>query len=212
MLDKPTAKTKVKEGSGPFSLPSLPYDEDALAPVISARTLAFHHGKHHKGYIDKLNKLVGGTPFAGMTLDEVVKQTAGRKDKADLFNNAAQAWNHAFYWHSLSPKPTKPGAALAAAITRDFGDLETLKAEFSKKATGHFASGWAWLVLKDKNLKIVDTADADTPLTSGGTCLLTIDVWEHAYYLDRQNKREAYVKAVVDKLLNWDFASANFKK
>jgi Fe-Mn family superoxide dismutase len=212
MLDKPTAKTKVKEGSGPFSLPSLLYDQDALAPVISARTLAFHHGKHHKGYIDKLNKLVEGTPFAGMTLDEVVKQTAGRKDKADIFNNAAQAWNHAFYWRSLSPKPTKPGAALAAAVTRDFGDLETLNAEFRKKATGHFASGWAWLVLKDKNLKVVDTADADTPLTSGGACLLTIDAWEHAYYLDRQNDREAYVKAVVDKLLNWDFASANFTK
>jgi Fe-Mn family superoxide dismutase len=195
----------------PFTLPPLPYDENALAPAISARTLGFHHGKHHKTYIDKTNELVKGKPFAGMALDEIVRKTVDDAAEKQLFNNAAQAWNHAFYWNSLSPEATQPSAALQAAIDRDCAGMEALKSKLEEIATDHFASGWAWLTLTDGVLETVASHDGDTPMAHGATCLLAIDVWEHAYYLDYQNDRKKYVKAVVGDLLNWDFASQNFE-
>ena len=211
-LHADTAQKQVTAAGGPFTLPPLPYALTALAPAISARTLRFHHGKHHKAYVDKLNELVADTPFAAMTLEEIVKKTAHDPAQAALFHNAGQAWNHAFYWNCLTPQTTRPSAALKAAIARDFGDMKTFKDKLAKTATEHFGSGWAWLIAKNKKLSIVDTSDADTPLEDGAVCLLTVDVWEHAYYLDRQNERKAYVAAVVEGLLNWSFAAANFDK
>jgi len=210
-----TQKTKdaVKTAAvGPFALPPLPFALSALAPAISARTLKFHYGKHHKGYVDKLNELVGDTPFAEMSLEEVVKATAQDSAQTKIFNNAAQAWNHTLYWNSLSPTRTRPSTALKQAIERDFGDLDALKKKLAKTAIDHFASGWAWLIVKNGELQVVDTSDAETPLADGATCLLTVDVWEHAYYLDRQNERKAYVEAVTANLLNWKFASACFER
>jgi Fe-Mn family superoxide dismutase len=198
--------------SGPFLLPKLPFEEDALAPVISGETLSFHYGKHHKGYVDKLNELVKDTEFADMSLEEIIAETCGDEDNTKIFNNAAQVWNHSFYWHCLSPKPTEPGKELAAAIKKDFNSLEAFKKEFKTKATEHFGSGYAWLASEAGKLKVKTTANADTPKASGTSCLLTLDVWEHAYYLDYQNVRKDHVDAVVEKLLNWDFASQNFAK
>ena len=211
-MTKPALRAVPSAPSGPFTLPPLPYPESALEPVISARTLSFHQGKHHKAYIDKLNAAVAGTPYAEMDLLAVVKKTCGREAKKSIFNNAAQAWNHTFYWHSLSPAKTEMDKKLSAAVTGDFGSLEALQQLLTKVATEHFGSGWAWLVVKDGKLQVVDTHDADTPAAHGATCLLTVDVWEHAYYLDRQNDRNAYAEAVVKKLLNWSFASDNFAR
>ncbi len=195
---------------GPFTLPPLPFAEDALAPVISAKTLSFHHGKHHKGYVDKLNELIKDTAFAGMALEEIVAATHGDDKSKKIFNNAAQVWNHSFYWNCLSPKATQPSKELGDAITRDFGSLEALKKELKAKSTDHFGSGWGWLVIEGGKLKVTDTRDAETPLAAGAHGLLTVDVWEHAYYLDYQNARKDHVDALVEKLLNWDFASRNF--
>jgi Fe-Mn family superoxide dismutase len=195
-----------------FDLPSLPYAEDALAPVISAHTLQYHYGKHHKAYVDTLNKLVAGTPFASMTLEQIIAATAGHADHAPIYNNAAQAWNHTFYWRSLQPNRTSmPAPALTALIDTSFGDLKKLKKEFAEAADSEFGSGWAWLVLDGAKLKVMKTSNAENPLTSHKKPLLTIDVWEHAYYLDYQNRRPDYVEAVLDRLLNWDFAAANLK-
>jgi superoxide dismutase, Fe-Mn family len=191
-------------------LPSLPYAESALDPVISAKTIGFHYGKHHKGYVDNLNKLVAGTEFADLTLEKIITATAGKVDKAAIFNNAAQAWNHTFYWHSLRPKDGGvPPAVLKQKIEAAFGTLEACKKELATAATTQFGSGWAWLVLDGAKLKVVKTGNADSPLTKGLKPLLTIDVWEHAYYLDYQNRRADYVAAVLDKLINWDFAAKN---
>ncbi|MGE3476883.1 MAG: superoxide dismutase [Rhodospirillaceae bacterium] len=195
---------------GPFTLPPLPFAEDALAPVISAKTLSFHHGKHHKGYVDKLNELVKDTAFADMALEEIVAATHGDDKSKKIFNNAAQVWNHSFYWNCLSPKATQPSKDLGDAIARDFGSLEALKKELKAKSTDHFGSGWGWLVIEGGKLKVTDTRDAETPLAAGAHGLLTVDVWEHAYYLDYQNARKDHVDALVEKLLNWDFASRNF--
>jgi len=196
--------------AGVFELPPLPYAEDALAPVISARTLQYHYGKHHKGYVDTLNKLVVGTPFAAMTLEQIMKATAGRADHAPVYNNAAQSWNHTFYWHSLKPGGGgKPPAALAQKIDAAFGDYDKFKAALVNAALTQFGSGWAWLVADGGVLSITKTPNAEVPFTKGATPLLTIDVWEHAYYLDYQNKRVDYANAVVDKLLNWEFAAKN---
>lgn len=208
---KQKTKGAAKTAAGPFVLPPLPFALNALTPLISARTLKFHYGKHHKGYVDKLNELVQGTPFADMPLDEVVKQTAHDADTVEIFHNAGQAWNHALYWNSLSPARSRPSAALKQAIERDFSGMYEFKKKLAKVATAHFASGWAWLIAKNGKLQVLDTPDADTPMADGATCLLTIDVWEHAYYLDRQNERKAYVEAVIDGLLNWKFASATFE-
>jgi Fe-Mn family superoxide dismutase len=195
-----------------FTLPKLPYEENALEPVISARTLSLHYGKHHSGYVAKLSELVEGSPYAGRPLDEVVKRAAADPAAKMLFNNAAQAWNHDFYWRSMRPKGGgTPGGALRDAIGRDFRGLPEFRTAFAKAAAGEFGSGWAWLVAgKDSKLTIVATDDADTPIVRGETPLLTIDVWEHAYYLDYQNRRPDYIAAWLDKLINWDFAEKNF--
>jgi Fe-Mn family superoxide dismutase len=211
-VGEPVLRAVEKTEGGPFALPALPFSEDALAPHISAQTLKFHHGKHHKGYVDKLNKLVAGTPYAEMELVEVVRQTCADDAKKPIFNNAAQAWNHTFYWNSLSGKQTSMDNNLAAAVERDFGSTEALNQLLVKVATEHFASGWAWLVRNGGKLEVMDTHDADTPIARNIQCLLTIDVWEHAYYVDRRNDRKAYVEAVARNLLNWDFASKNFAK
>ena len=197
--------------SAPFSLPPLPYADTALEPLISANTLSFHYGKHHKTYVDNLNKLVEGKDLAAMSLEEIIRASAGKADMAGVFNNAAQIWNHTFYWNSLKPNGGgKPTGAIAAAIDKDLGGYEKFKADLSAAAVTQFGSGWAWLVSDAGTLKIVKTGNAEVPLTKGQTPLLTIDVWEHAYYLDYQNLRAKYVEALIDKLLNWDFANQNF--
>jgi Fe-Mn family superoxide dismutase len=195
-----------------FALPELPYEENALEPVISARTLSFHHGKHHAGYVTMLNELVEGSPYAGRPLDEVVKRAAGDPAAKIVFNNAAQAWNHDFYWRSMRPRGGgTPSGALRDTIERDFGGLAEFRTAFAKAAAGVFGSGWAWLVVgQDGTLKIATTDDADTPILRGETPLLVIDVWEHAYYLDYQNRRPDYVAAWLENLINWDFAAKNF--
>jgi superoxide dismutase, Fe-Mn family len=191
-------------------LPELPYAQNALEPVISANTISFHYGKHHKAYVDNLNKLVAGTQFAGMPLEKIIMATFGKSENVSIFNNAAQAWNHDFYWHSLTTKGGgEPPAALKQKIEKSFGSVEKCKLELSQAATSQFGSGWAWLVADGETLKVVKTGNADNPMTSGLKPLLTIDVWEHAYYLDYQNKRADYVQAVLDKLINWEFAAEN---
>jgi Fe-Mn family superoxide dismutase len=197
----------------PFALPPLPYADTALAPVISANTLGFHYGKHHKTYVDNLNKLVPGSDLEGASLVDIVNATAGKADKAAFFNNAAQVWNHTFYWHCLKPGGGgKPAGDLAAKIDVAFGSLDTFKKDFANAAVTQFGSGWAWLVADAGALKIVKTGNAEVPFTKGQKPLLTIDVWEHAYYLDYQNRRADYVNALIDKLLNWDFAAENLAK
>jgi Fe-Mn family superoxide dismutase len=192
--------------------PKLPYAADALEPVISDTTISFHFGKHHKAYVAKVNKLVTGTQFEEMSLEKIIVETAGKNDKTSIFNNAAQAWNHKFYWQSLKPNGGgEPPATLKQKIESSFGSVEACKNELAKAATGQFGSGWAWLVLDGDKLKAVKTANADNPMTDDMKPLLTIDVWEHAYYLDYQNRRADYVKGVIDKLLNWDFAEENLK-
>jgi superoxide dismutase, Fe-Mn family len=200
--------------SHPIPLPPLPFDQGALAPVISANTLSFHYGKHHKTYVDTLNKLIVGTEFADMPLDKIVKASSRQPEQASIFNNAAQAWNHSFYWKSLKPKGGgEPPAALKQMMESSFGGVDACKKELSKAAVGQFGSGWAWLVQDpDKKLKVVKTANADTPMARGVTCLLTCDVWEHAYYLDFQNRRPDFVQAFLDHLVNWDFVAANLAK
>ncbi len=194
-------------------LPALPYPENALEPVISARTIGFHHGKHHAGYLNNTNQLIAGTEFAGMTLEKIVAATAGNPDRIGLFNNAAQVWNHTFYWNSLTPSGGgKPPSVLLQKIEASFGTLDACLKEFSNAAITQFASGWAWLVEDGSKLKIIKTPNAETPLTQGMNPLLTIDVWEHAYYLDYQNRRADYVAAVLDRLINWGFAAKNLKR
>ena len=199
-----------------IELPGLPYSYDALAPVISEATLRTHHGKHHRAYVDKTNALIRDTDLASGTLETIVKQCAQRAASnaamRPLFNNAAQAWNHAFYWRSLRPNGgSGPQGALAARIKSDFGSDQTFAEAFKSAAVGHFGSGWAWMLLDGGLLKIVTTSNADTPIVRGQVPLLVIDVWEHAYYLDHQERRAAYVAGVVDKLLDWDFAASNFE-
>ena len=196
-------------GSGPVTLPPLPWAEDALSPHISARTIGFHYGKHQQAYVTKLNTLISDTPFADQPLVEVIKATAN-SEQAMIFNNAAQVWNHTFYWNSLRPQGGgKPSGALAALIEKSFGHVEACKAELTKAATSQFGSGWAWLVKDGDRLVVTNTGDADTPIAHGQQPLLTIDVWEHAYYLDYQNRRADYVAAVLDHLINWEFAAKN---
>ena len=202
--------TTIHGPKAPFSLPPLPYADNALDPVISAHTLSFHYGKHHKAYVDNLNKLVAGTAHADASLEAIIKATAGKPADAGLFNNAAQIWNHTFYWNSLRHGGGgAPGKALATRIEADFGSLDNLKKELTQAAVTQFGSGWAWLVVKDGKLAVTKTANADTPLVHGQKPLLTIDVWEHAYYLDFQNRRPDYVAAVLDKLIDWGFAEDN---
>jgi superoxide dismutase, Fe-Mn family len=202
--------TASSSASGSIVLPPLPWAENALEPVVSAKTISFHYGKHHKTYVDTVNKLITGTEYADMTLERLIGATAGKTDKAGIFNNAAQVWNHTFYWNSLRPKGGgEPPALLRQKIEAAFGSVDACKKELSAAAVAQFGSGWAWLVADAGKLKIVKTADAETPITRGLKPLLTVDVWEHAYYLDYQNKRADYVNAVLDKLINWEFAEKN---
>lgn len=196
-----------------YVLPPLPYAENALEPVISANTIRFHYGKHHKGYADNLNKLIAGTEFAGLPLEKIIAETAGKVDKTAIFNNAAQIWNHTFYWNSLTPNGGgEPPAALKKMIEASFGTVDACKKELAIAATNQFGSGWAWLVQDGDKLKVIKTSNADSPLTKGMHPLLAIDVWEHAYYLDYQNRRADYVNAVLDKLINWNFVADNYDK
>ena len=196
--------------AAPVVLPPLPWAEGALAPVISANTIGFHYGKHHQGYVTNLNKLTAGTPMADQSLEQIVRATAGKADQAAIFNNAAQVWNHTFYWQSLKPGGGgEPPAALKAKIEASFGSVAACRKELTTAATSQFGSGWAWLVADGDALKVVKTGNAETPLTGAMRPLVTIDVWEHAYYLDYQNRRADYVAAVLDKLVNWEFALAN---
>lgn len=191
-------------------LPPLPYPENGLEPVISARTLSFHYGKHHQGYVNNLNGLVLNTDLAGQPLETIVTATAGKSEKTAIFNNAAQVWNHTFFWNSLKPNGGgEPPAALKKAIESAFGSVETCKKELAAAAVSQFGSGWAWLVLDAGKIKVVKTPNAELPLTAGQKPLLTIDVWEHAYYLDYQNRRADFVNALLDNLINWQFAAKN---
>jgi Fe-Mn family superoxide dismutase len=200
--------------SAPFKLAPLPWDEDALAPIISANTINFHYHKHHQTYVDTLNKLVLGTKFADMKLEEIVKATAGASDAKEktLFNNAGQVWNHDFYWRSLTPSKTEAGGKLDSAITAAFGSKDVLIQQLAEAGKTQFGSGWAWLVSKGGKLAIEKTPNAETPMAKGVNCLLTVDVWEHAYYLDYQNARPKYLEAVLGKILNWEFAARNLEK
>ena len=196
--------------ASPLTLPALPWAENALEPVISAKTISFHYGKHHKTYVDNTNKQIAGTELADLPLEQIVRATAGKSDRVGIFNNAAQAWNHDFYWKSLKPKGGgEPPAALKAKMDAAFGGVDACKKELSNAAVQQFGSGWAWLVLEGDKLKVVKTANAETPITQNLKPLLTIDVWEHAYYLDYQNKRVDYANALIDKLANWGFAADN---
>lgn len=193
-----------------LEFPSLPYADNALEPVISAKTISFHYGKHHKAYFDNLNKFIAGTEFEGMALEKIIMATSGKTDRAAIFNNAAQVWNHTFYWQSLSPKGGGvPPEKLKKKIEASFGDLDNCKKELIASGVGRFGSGWTWLVAEGDKLKIVSTPNAETPMTSGLKPLLTVDVWEHAYYLDYQNRRPDHIKDVLDKLVNWEFAAKN---
>lgn len=190
-----------------FELPALPYADTALDPHISQRTLSFHHGKHHAAYVNNLNGLIEGTEHANSSLEDIIT-AAG---PGGLFNNAAQVWNHTFYWHCMAPSGGgDPSGEVAAAIESSFGSVDSFKQQFSDKAKGNFGSGWTWLVKSDDGLEIMNTDDADTPIKHDRTPILTIDVWEHAYYLDYQNARPAYIETFMDKLLNWEFVNEKF--
>ena len=193
-----------------FELMSLPYADDALDPAVSAETLSYHHGKHHQAYIDKTNAAIEGTDHADKSLEEII--AAARGSNQGLFNNAAQSWNHGFYWHSMSPDGGTPSDELKSMIDDAFGSMDDLVQKLKDRGAGHFASGWVWLAEKDGKLSIEETHDGDTLADSDFNPLLTIDVWEHAYYLDHQNKRPAYLDAVVDGKLNWRFASENLAR
>lgn len=191
-----------------ISLPPLPYAEDALEPAISATTLQTHHGKHHKAYVDKTNAAIEDSDLADASLEQIIAAAQAKGDKG-LFNNAAQSWNHAFYWNSLTPEASEPTGDLATAIDASFGSLAALKAELLAQGTAHFASGWVWLVAHGESLKVEQTHDAATFATGEARPLLVIDLWEHAYYLDHKNLRPDYLKAVIETRLNWAFAAEN---
>ena len=196
-----------------FELPPLPYPNDALEPYTSARTLEFHHGKHHQTYVTTLNKLVEGSPMERMSLEELIKSTYKDDSKIAVFNNAAQVWNHTFFWNCMKPNGGgAPKGDIAQAIERDLGGVAKFEEAFKKAAIGQFGSGWAWLVLDKGKLKITHTQNGVDPLPLGQTALLTCDVWEHAYYLDYQNRRPDFVQAFLDHLVNWDFVAQNLAK
>lgn len=208
-------ETKAGVATSPtqaFKLPALPYAQDALAPHISAKTMSFHYGKHHQGYVNNLNKMVAGTPLAALSLEQIIQQTAGVAEQASVFNNAAQVWNHSFFWQSMKPSGGgQPTGRLMKLIESSFGSFEAFKTAFVAAAGSQFGSGWAWLVQEGAALKIVKTANADTPLAHKQNAILTCDVWEHAYYLDYQNRRTDFVAAFLEHLANWDFAAGLLK-
>ncbi|MEP7221140.1 MAG: superoxide dismutase [Novosphingobium sp.] len=195
----------------PITLMPLPYEIDALEPHISAATLTIHHGKHHKAYVDKLNEAIADSNYADQTLEDIVVTSYHEGDQG-VFNNAAQAWNHGFYWNSMTASPAAPSAELQTAIDQRFGSTRQLLEKLAEEGAKHFGSGWAWLVLDDYELSIISTHDAKMPyvIDGGMIPLLVVDVWEHAYYLDWKNERPKYLAAVLDNLVNWEFASSNF--
>lgn len=195
------------------TLPDLPYARNALAPHISEQTLDFHYGKHHKAYVDNLNKLIDGTSLDKASLEEIILASDGKKNRQGVFNNAAQVWNHTFYWNSMTPNGGgRPKGDLASAIDRDFGEYAAFREAFAQAGATQFGSGWAWLVVRAGKLEVRKTPNAELPLTEKRvTPLLTMDVWEHAYYLDFQNRRPAYIDVFLDSLVNWDFAAENLK-
>lgn len=196
-----------------YTLPALPYDYTALEPHISKSTLEFHHDKHHAAYVTNYNNMVANTELDSMPVEEVIKKVYGDASKMGIFNNAAQAWNHTFYWNSMKPGGGgKPSGDLAAKIDADFGSFEKFVEEFKNAGATQFGSGWAWLVVENGTLKVTKTPNAENPLHHGQVPLLTMDVWEHAYYLDFQNKRPGYIDTFLNSLVNWDFATANFAK
>ena len=191
----------------PFELPALPWQENALEPVISARTIALHHGKHHAAYVKKLNELVAGTRFAELPLEHIIAATVGNSESQKIFNNAAQTWNHTFFWNCLrAGGGGDPPRAIGRMLDDAFGGVDKFRERFSQAAVDCFGSGWAWLVARGDKLEILSTSNANNPLTMGATPLLTIDVWEHAYYVDYENRRPEFVKAVIERLLNWEWA------
>jgi Fe-Mn family superoxide dismutase len=202
------------QATWPFTVSPLPFAEQALAPVISPQTLYFHHGKHHRGYVEKLNSLVKQRDLQNLSLVELIRCTYGVPEYSEIFDNAAQVFNHGFYWQSLSPVrhpsiDAKPRGELAQQIHEQFGNVSALKAQMVQAAVAQFGSGWVWLVAEDGKLRVMRTANAEVPITDARLPLLTLDVWEHAYYLDYQNRREEHVAAVVNRLLNWTFAADN---
>jgi Fe-Mn family superoxide dismutase len=207
------ATLKPKEAVMSFTLPELPYAKDALEPFISAKTFEFHHGKHHQAYVTKLNELIAGTEYASLPLEEIILKSKDDASKAPIFNNAAQTWNHTFFWNSMKPNGGgKPTGELAQKIDANFGSYEKFTEAFKAAGVGQFGSGWAWLVEdKDGSLKVTKTPNADLPMAHGQKALLTLDVWEHAYYLDYQNRRPDFISTFLDKLVNWDFAAENLK-
>lgn len=194
-------------------LPDLPYSKDSLEPHISAKTLEFHYGKHHNTYVTNINKLIEGTEFANEDLETIIRKTVEDPSKVGIFNNAAQVWNHSFYWQCMKPAGGgMPGGEIADKINADFGTYKNFVEEFKKAGTTQFGSGWAWLVLADDKLKVTKTINADNPLTKNEKPLLTVDVWEHAYYLDYQNRRPDYLTIFVEKLINWEFVNSQLEK
>jgi superoxide dismutase, Fe-Mn family len=205
-----SSPSNILRAASPIVLAALPYSENALEPTISSKTLSFHYGKHHKAYVDNLNKLIAGTDYSDLSLAEIIKGTHDRLERKAIFNNASQIWNHSFYWNSLKGKG---GGALPpeirTLIDSSFGSVAECKKALAEAALSQFGSGWAWLVIESGQLKVIKTANAESPLTTTMKPLLTIDVWEHAYYLDYQNRRADYVNALLDNLINWDFALQN---
>jgi Fe-Mn family superoxide dismutase len=196
----------------PIVLPKLPYPSEALEPCISAKTLEFHYGKHHNAYVVNTNKLIEGTEFVTVDLETIIKKTYGDNFKVSIFNNAAQVWNHSFYWKCMkSDGGGKPSGKIAEKINNDFGDFKKFADEFKNAGATQFGSGWAWLVLDNNKLKVIKTSNADTPLVHNLKPLLTVDVWEHAYYLDYQNRRPDYLSTFIEKLINWDFVNDNLE-
>ena len=196
-----------------IALPPLPWADNALEPFISANTIGFHYGKHHKTYVEKLNELIAGKPEADMPLEDIVRSTIGDPKKVEILHNAQQTWNHTFYWNSLRPKGGgRPPREIAGKIESSFGGYDAFKQEFAGAAVRQFGSGWAWLIAQGDRLEVVATPDGEEPLPPSATPLLTLDVWEHAYYLDYQNRRKDYVVAVIDNLLSWEFATQNLAK
>jgi Fe-Mn family superoxide dismutase len=194
-----------------FTLPELPYSKMDLAPHLTEETLDFHHGKHHNTYVVNLNRLLADHPLKGKSLEEIIIESSGKADMGGIFNNAAQIWNHTFYWYSMKPSGGgKPSGELLSKIEEDFGSFDKFVAEFKQAGATQFGSGWAWLVMDGSKLKITKTLNAETPITEGLKPLMTCDVWEHAYYIDFRNKRPDYLSTFLDSLVNWDFANENF--
>lgn len=187
-----------------FELPPLPYEKSALEPFISTTTMEYHYGKHHQTYVDNLNKLIKGTRFENMSLEDIILETAGKEEYAGIFNNAAQNWNHTFFWQSMAPEQSRPHGAFLRRLEKDFGSYDKFREEFKNAALTQFGSGWAWLAEDGERLVVLKTSNADTPLAHGLNPLLTLDVWEHAYYLDYQNRRAEFIDAFLDNLANWN--------